>query len=154
MIFPNLSGTEAEFNKQMESYISYNRSPEQLPVYSDLMVQMINRVLIVDDSRQMRELIKMTLKGVAEVAGECADGADALNCYEEHRPDWVLMDWEMRTDGLTATRRIIKAHPQARILIVTNYDDDELRTAAIEAGARGFVLKDDLLALGALLERR
>jgi DNA-binding NarL/FixJ family response regulator len=113
---------------------------------------MTNKVLIVDDSRQMRELIKMTLKGVAEVVGECTDGANALRCYEEHRPDWVLMDWEMKTDGLTATRRIIKAHPEARILIVTQHDDDELRTAAIEAGARGFVLKDGLLALGALLE--
>ena len=112
------------------------------------------RVLIVDDSRPMRELIKMTLAGVAEVVGECADGADALGCYEANRPDWVLMDWEMRTDGLTATRRIIKAHPEARILIVTQHDDNNLRDAAIEAGARGFVLKDDLLALGSYLEKR
>jgi DNA-binding NarL/FixJ family response regulator len=138
----------------MEGYISYIRLPEQLPVDGNLKVQMTNRVLIVDDSRQMRELIKMTLAGVAEVVGECEDGADALDCYEANRPDWVLMDWEMRTDGLTATRRIIKAHPQARILIVTNHDDDELRDAAIEAGARGFVLKDDLLALASFLEKR
>jgi DNA-binding NarL/FixJ family response regulator len=138
----------------MESYISHNRSPQHLLDYGNLKVQMTNRVLIVDDSRQMRELIKMTLAGVAEVVGECADGADALDCYEANRPDWVLMDCEMRTDGLTATRRIIKAHPEARILIVTNHDDEELRTAAIEAGARGFVLKDDLLALGAFLEKR
>jgi DNA-binding NarL/FixJ family response regulator len=115
---------------------------------------MTNKVLIIDDSRQMRELIKMTLNGVAEVVGECADGADALGCYEANRPDWVLMDWEMRTDGLTATRRIIKAHPEARILIVTQHDDDELRDAAIAAGARGFVLKDDLLALGSFLQKR
>ena len=110
------------------------------------------RVLIVDDSRQMRELIKMTLAGIAEVVGECADGADALECYEETRPDWILMDWEMRTDGLTATRRIVEAHPEARILIVTQHDDAELRDAAIEAGARGFVLKHDLLALQSLLK--
>jgi DNA-binding NarL/FixJ family response regulator len=65
------------------------------------------------------------------------------------------MDWEMRTDGLTATRRIVKAHPEARILIVTQHDDDGgLRDAAIEAGARGFVLKDDLLALGSFLQER
>ena len=115
---------------------------------------MTTRVLIVDDSRQMRELIKMTLAGVAEVVGECADGAEALSCYEASRPDWVLMDWEMKTDGLTATRRIIKAHPEARILIVTQHDEGELRTAAIEAGARGFVLKDDLLVLGSLLKKR
>ena len=138
----------------MEAYISHNRSTKQFPEYCNLRIQMTHRVLIVDDSRQMRELIKMTLNGVAEVIGECADGEDALRCYEEHRPDWVLMDWEMRTDGLTATRRIIKAHPEARILIVTQHDDDNLREAAIEAGARGFVLKDDLLALGSFLQER
>ena len=93
----------------MESYISYNRSPPQLPVYGNLKVQMTSRVLIVDDSQPMRELIKMTLAGVAEVVGECADGADALDCYEANLPDWVLMDWEMRTDGLTATRRSKRA---------------------------------------------
>ena len=137
----------------METFLSYRRLPEQVSVYGNLKVQMTNRVLIVDDSQPMRELIKMTLAGVAEVVGECADGADALGCYEANLPDWVLMDWEMRTDGLTATRRIIKAHPEARILIVTNHDDAELRDAAIEAGARGFVLKDDLLALGSFLEK-
>ncbi len=132
----------------------YNRLPQYVPVHRNFKVQMSIRVLIVDDSRPMRELIKMTLAGVAEVVGECADGADALGCYEANRPDWVLMDWEMRTDGLTATRRIIKAHPEARILIVTQHDDNNLRDAAIEAGARGFVLKDDLLALGSYLEKR
>jgi DNA-binding NarL/FixJ family response regulator len=138
----------------METYFSSRRSLEQVSVYGNLVIQMSNRVLIVDDSRQMRDLIKMTLKGVAEVVGECADGADALGFYEAHRPDWVLMDWEMRTDGLTAMRRIIKAYPDARILIVTNYDDDKLRSAAIEAGARGVFLKDDLLAIGAFLVKR
>ena len=64
------------------------------------------------------------------------------------------MDWEMRTDGLTATRRLVEAHPEARILIVTQHDDEELREAALEAGARGFVLKDDLLSIGAFLEKR
>ena len=138
----------------METTISNSRSPNPFPLNAALEVQMINRVLIVDDSRQMRELIKMTLAGVAEVVGECEDGADALDCYEANRPDWVLMDWEMRTDGLTATRRIIKAHPGARILIVTHHDDPLLRRAALEAGARGFILKDDLLALQSLLRER
>ena len=112
------------------------------------------KVLIVDDNEKIRELVRDYLPASFDQISECADGADALGCYEATRPDWVLMDWEMRTDGLTATRRIIKAHPQARILIVTNHDDDELRTAAIEAGARGFVLKDDLLALGSFLQER
>lgn len=79
---------------------------------------------------------------------ECADGADALDCYEKTRPDWVLMDWEMRRmDGLTAIKQIIKKYPQARILMVTQYDDEQLKEAAINAGARGFVLKENLMDL-------
>ena len=112
------------------------------------------KVLIVDDKEQARQMIRHYLSELTINFCECADGADALGCYEANRPDWVLMDWEMRTDGLTATRRIIKAHPEARILIVTQHDDAGLRDAAIEAGARGFVLKDDLLALSSFLEER
>jgi two-component system response regulator DegU len=107
---------------------------------------MTSRVLIVDDSRMMRELIKMTLAGVAEVVGECADGADALDAYTRLQPDWVLMDIEMKgVDGITATRQIIAAHPQARIMIVTDYNDDDLRHAAREAGASQYIVKENLL---------
>ncbi len=112
------------------------------------------KVLIVDDNEKIRELVRDYLPASFDQICECADGADALGCYEANRPDWVLMDWEMRTDGLTATRRIVKAHPEARILIVTQHGDTELRDAALEAGARGFVLKDDLLALGSFLQER
>jgi CheY-like chemotaxis protein len=119
---------------------------------SDLKKKLALKVLIVDDNQQARTMIRHYLHKLADVVAECEDGADALDCYEKNRPDWVLMDWEMRTDGLTATRRIVKAHPEARILIVTQHDD--MRDAAIEAGARGFVLKDDLLALGSFLEKR
>jgi DNA-binding NarL/FixJ family response regulator len=59
-----------------------------------------------------------------------------------------LMDWEMNEmDGITATKQIIKNFPKANILLVTQYDDDILRIAAKEAGACGYVLKDDLSAL-------
>ena len=88
-------------------------------------------VLIVDDSRPMRELIRMTLAGVAEIVGECSDGSEALSAYERLRPDWVLMDIEMtHVDGITATREIMAAHPLAKIVIVTDYNDDALRHAA------------------------
>ena len=103
-------------------------------------------VLIVDDSRQMRELIKMILAGVAEIVGECTDGADALAAYERLRPDWVLMDIGMKNvDGITATRQITTAYPQAKIMIVTDYNDDDLRRAATDAGASGYVVKENLL---------
>ncbi len=107
---------------------------------------MITVVLIVDDSRPMRELIKMTLEGVAEIVGECADGADALEAYERLRPDWILMDIGMKNvDGITATRQITRVYPQAKIMIVTDYNDDSLRRAATDAGASGYVVKENLL---------
>lgn len=63
------------------------------------------------------------------------------------------MDWEMkRVDGLEATRHIRAHDPGAQILFVTQYDDAELRRAASEAGACGFVAKDDLLVLCSWLE--
>lgn len=83
---------------------------------------------------------------------ECADGSDAIDCYEKIRPDWALMNYEMkRMNGLEATRRIVKMHPEAKILMLTQHDDDELREAAKEAGALGFMLKDDLFALSKFL---
>jgi CheY-like chemotaxis protein len=107
---------------------------------------MTTRVLIVDDSQPMRELIKMTLAGVAEVVGECADGADALAAYTQLQPDWVLMDVEMKkVDGITATRQITAAYPQARVLIVTDYTDGQLRQAAHEAGAFWYIVKENLI---------
>ena len=109
---------------------------------------MTTRVLIVDDNQPMRELLKVTLAGVAEVVGECADGAEALAQYERVRPDWVVMDIEMKdVDGIAATRRIIAAYPQARIVVVTNYDDDDLRRAARGAGALRYVVKESLMEL-------
>ena len=107
---------------------------------------MTTRVLIVDDSQPMRELIKMTLAGVAEVVGECEDGADALAAYGRLHPDWVLMDVEMKgVDGITATRQIMADYPQARTVIVTDYNDDDLRRAAREAGACQYIVKENLL---------
>ncbi len=103
-------------------------------------------ILIVDDSQPIRELLKMMLAGVAEIVGECSDGSEALAAYERLRPDWVLMDVEMKgVDGITATRQIMAAYPQARIMIITDYNDDALRRAAYEAGACQYVVKENLL---------
>jgi len=65
----------------------------------------------------------------------------------------VLMDIEMNgLDGITATRRIKAAHPAAKIIIVTNYDDPALREAARNAGACGYVLKENLFEVSSLLK--
>jgi two-component system response regulator DegU len=100
----------------------------------------------------MRRMIKRLIKGVLAEVYECSDGAQALEAYTTHRPDWVLMDIEMKeVDGLTATRQIRAVFPEARIVIVSNYDSDELREAASTAGACGYVVKENLIDLRRLL---
>jgi DNA-binding NarL/FixJ family response regulator len=103
----------------------------------------------------MRSAIKCCVCGPSDEAFEAGDGAEALEAYRTHRPDWVLMDFRMReVNGLEATREIKAAFPEARVLIVTNYDDAELRASALEAGACGYVLKDNLLDLRTLIEQK
>lgn len=110
------------------------------------------KVLIVDDNSYVRQMVKNYLVGIADETFECEDGEDALGAYKEFHPDFVLMDWEMkRIDGLTATRNIISNYPDAKIVMVTHYDDIELREAANKAGVKGFVTKDDLLTLRLIL---
>jgi NarL family two-component system response regulator LiaR len=111
------------------------------------------KVLIVDDNEQIREMTKIFLGGIAGEIRECEDGKDAFDAYADFLPDWVLMDWEMKQmDGLSATREIIEGFPTARILIFTQFDDSELKASALEAGAIGFVLKDDMQALGSIMQ--
>ena len=113
---------------------------------------MLMKVLIVDDSSQMRRMMRQFLPADADEICECEDGVDALASYERFLPDWVLMDWEMKQmNGLKATKRIIGKYPNAKILIVTQHDEPELREAASEAGACGFVLKEDLAELRRIL---
>ena len=108
--------------------------------------------LIVDDNPQMREVITVFVRNLADTIVECNDGAEALAAYRTYRPDWVLMDIRMRTiDGITATRQITAEFPAARVVIVTQYDDRELRAAAWQAGACGYVLKDNLVELRRVL---
>jgi CheY-like chemotaxis protein len=106
------------------------------------------KVLIVDDNEQARRMIKHSLRDRTDSFRECEDGVDAAEAYAEFQPDWVLMDWEMKqVNGLDATQEIIARFPDAKILMVTNYDEQSLRNAAGEAGALGFVTKDNLLEL-------
>jgi CheY-like chemotaxis protein len=106
------------------------------------------KVLLADDNPAMRQVIRRILHGLATEVRECGNGAEACALYAAHHPDWALMDVEMpEVNGLVATERIRADFPDARILIVTNYDDASLRAAAARAGACGYVLKDNLLEL-------
>ena len=111
------------------------------------------RVLIVDDSQPIREFVRATLADAVVVVGECEDVADALEAYSLLHPDWVLMDIEMKVlDGIAATAQIIAAYPKAQIMILTDHDDAELRKAAFEAGAKRYVVKEDLVSIPEILK--
>ena len=106
------------------------------------------KVLIVEDNPKMRRMLSDFVGNGFEQIYECADGDEAFALYERHLPDWVLMDWQMpNKDGITATREIIAAYPAAKICLVTGYNDEFLRSEALEAGAKYFVLKRNLSEL-------
>ena len=108
--------------------------------------------LIVEDNENMRRMIRSVISEFAGETHECSDGSEALAAYSAHRPDWVLMDLKMKhVDGIAATCQITAAFPEAKVIIVTGYDDPELRGAASEAGAYGYVNKENLLELPRLL---
>ncbi len=110
-------------------------------------------ILIVEDNRPIRQMIRTLIAPLAEEIYECSDGAAALELYVRFHPDWVLMDIDLpHVDGLTAVRLIIAEYPDAKILMVTNYDDKDMRQAADEAGARGFILKENLIAVRSFLK--
>lgn len=100
----------------------------------------------------MRRTIRLVVQDLAREISECADGAQALAVYAERLPDWVLMDIRMKeTDGLTAIRQIKAVFPEARIIVVTVCQGDDMREAARLAGACAYVVKDNLLELRQLL---
>jgi CheY-like chemotaxis protein len=104
--------------------------------------------LIVEDNAGIRRVLRRILAGTASAIWECADGSEALAAYEEHRPDIVLMDLRMsHVDGLMATRQILGYDPSARIIVVTDYQDEDMKTAALEAGACEYVLKHEISSL-------
>lgn len=105
-------------------------------------------ILLIDDNPKVRALIKSLIGDLVDHCHECSDGAEAVEAYRQAQPDWVLMDFEMpHTNGLTATRQLRAAYPDAKVIIVTQYDDIKLREAAADAGALRFVVKDNLLTL-------
>jgi DNA-binding NarL/FixJ family response regulator len=111
------------------------------------------RVLVVDDDDLMRAGLRGVLSsdpGI-EIVGEAADGRDAVYRTRLLEPDVVLMDVRMPDlDGISATRELLAAHPDVRVLIVTTFEQDDYIFGALSAGASGFLLKrtrpEELLA--------
>ncbi|MGZ4396720.1 MAG: response regulator [Gaiellaceae bacterium] len=103
------------------------------------------RVLVVDDHAVVREGLRtfLELQDGIEVAGEAADGAEAIDVAERIQPDVVLMDLVMpRLDGLAAMRALRERLPQTRVVVLTSFFDDEKLLPALRAGAAGYLLKN------------
>jgi DNA-binding NarL/FixJ family response regulator len=111
------------------------------------------RVLIVEDDALMRAGLRGVLSGdsAIEVVGEAGDGRDVLHRTRLLSPDIVLMDIRMPDlDGITATRDVLAAFPDVKVVILTTFEQDDYIFGALSAGASGFLLKrtrpEDLLA--------
>jgi DNA-binding NarL/FixJ family response regulator len=103
------------------------------------------RVLIADDQALVRSGFRMILEARDDlvVVGEAENGARAIELARELEPDVVLMDVRMPVlDGVEATRRLLEAGSEARVIILTTFDLDEYVFEALRAGASGFLLKD------------
>jgi DNA-binding NarL/FixJ family response regulator len=103
------------------------------------------RILLVDDQRLMREGLRilLELESGLEIVGEAEDGQAGLDAYEALQPDVVLMDVRMPgMDGVEATWRLRERWPDARVVILTTFDDDEYVFEGLRAGAMGYLLKD------------
>lgn len=102
------------------------------------------KILIADDHAILRAGIRalLQLHPDFQVVAEAADGQEALAQTQKHNPDVILMDIGMPgMDGLTATREIIAARPNTRVLILTQHENREYVLPALKAGAAGYVLK-------------
>jgi NarL family two-component system response regulator LiaR len=103
------------------------------------------RILIADDHYLVRQGLRLLISSDSrmELAGEAADGEEAVQQARQLRPDVILLDLKMpRKDGVQAITDIRAEHPEARILVLTSFAEDERVLQAIKAGALGYLLKD------------
>jgi DNA-binding NarL/FixJ family response regulator len=102
------------------------------------------RILLIDDDDLMRAGLRSVLSSdeTIEVVGEAGDGRLAVGSVRELQPDLVLMDIRMPdVDGISATREVLSAMPDVKVVVLTTFEDDDYIFDALSAGASGFLLK-------------
>ena len=103
------------------------------------------RVVLADDHPIVRDGLAaiINLQTDMAVVAEAGDGEQAIELYEQHRPDVMVLDLRMpRVDGATVVQRVLERHPHARLLVITTYDGDEDIFRCLSQGAKGYLLKD------------
>jgi len=106
------------------------------------------KLMIVDDHSGMRDMIRQLIAAPGDSIMECGSGDEALRVAVEFKPDCVTMDISMPgLSAFEATRRIRAIHPTARVIFVSSHEQPDYRRAAQEAGATGYVMKENLSEL-------
>lgn len=106
------------------------------------------KLMIVDDSSAMRQMIRSVVADPNDVVYECADGIEVVGEFSRTHPDVVLMDLQMpKVNGIETTRQLKREFPEATVIIVSNFNDQEFRDEAKEAGAISYFTKENLIQL-------
>ena len=112
-------------------------------------------ILVVDDSSMMRKMIKQTLIGAGHtVVGEAKSGDDAVALYQDLTPELVTMDITMRgMDGIAAAKAILALDVDAKIVMLSNLDQDKFSQEAEQVGAKGYINKHKTAEILDLIDR-
>ena len=119
--------------------------PQSLPMDEKMSGTSEIRILIAEDQQLVRRAFStmLSLESDLKVVAQAADGAEAIQLARKWRPDIVLMDLQMpRVGGIGAMKRILEDVPEAKIIVLTTFDTDDLVFEAISAGAHAYLLKD------------
>ncbi len=112
-------------------------------------------LMIVDDNASIRKMVREMCSEFFENVDECSNGLEAVNKYDISSPDFVLMDIKMPLmNGIDALKKIKYQHPEAKIIMITQYKDKELENEAMKAGAYSFILKENLTELEKILIKK
>jgi len=112
-------------------------------------------IIVVDDDRLVAMSLKTILEstGFVNVKATGSSGKEAIELYKTHTPDIILMDIRMDgMSGIEAGREILRLYPDAKILYLTTFSDDEYIVNALDMGAKGYILKQDFEVIAPSLE--
>ena len=103
-------------------------------------------IIIVDDNLKFRQVLKeiISIEGIATVKGEASNGLEFLDLLSNIKPDLVLMDIEMpEMNGMEATQKALELMPDLKIIVLTQYENEEYLEKMVALGVRGFILKSN-----------
>lgn len=103
-------------------------------------------IIIVDDNLKFRQVLKeiISIEGIATVKGEASNGLEFLDLLSNLKPDLVLMDIEMpEMNGMEATQKALELMPDLKIIVLTQYENEEYLEKMVALGVRGFILKSN-----------